>query len=86
MFNGLFEIHKVARSVNYSYKYKADLHKDDGRSISRNVAYLNILVHDMINLLYYKADQTLFFQIPLRDEARCLLTHDSCSSLEHLGH
>ena len=26
---------------------------DDGRSISRNVAHLNILVHDMINLLYY---------------------------------
>ena len=28
-------------------------HPDDGRSISRNVAHLNILVHDMINLLYY---------------------------------
>ena len=26
---------------------------DDGRSISRNVAHLNILVHDMINLLYH---------------------------------
>ena len=26
---------------------------DDGRSISRNVAHLNILAHDMINLLYY---------------------------------
>ena len=26
---------------------------DDGRSISRNVAHLNILVHDMIKLLYY---------------------------------
>ena len=26
----------------------------DGRSISRNVAHLNILVHDMINLLYYE--------------------------------
>ena len=25
---------------------------DDGRSISRNVASLNILVHDVINLLY----------------------------------
>ena len=25
----------------------------DGRSISRNVAHLNILVHDVINLLYY---------------------------------
>ena len=29
-------------------------HRDDGRSISRNVANLNILVHDMINLLYYE--------------------------------
>ena len=27
---------------------------DDGRSISRNVAHLNILVHDVINLLYYQ--------------------------------
>ena len=27
---------------------------DDGRSISRNVAHLNILVHDMINLLYHE--------------------------------
>ena len=27
---------------------------DDGRSISRNVASLNILVHDMINLVYYE--------------------------------
>ena len=38
---------------------------DDGRSISRNVADLNILVHDMINLLYYKIEilrkQTLRF-------------------------
>ena len=27
---------------------------DDGRSISRNVSSLNILVNDMINLLYYE--------------------------------
>ena len=27
---------------------------DDGRSISRNVVSLNILVHDMINLLHYE--------------------------------
>ena len=29
-------------------------HGEDGRSISRNVAHLNILVHDMINLLHYE--------------------------------
>ena len=28
---------------------------DDGRSISRNVAHLNLLVHDMTNLLYYNS-------------------------------
>ena len=28
---------------------------DDGRSISRNVAHLNILVHDVRNLLYYNS-------------------------------
>ena len=27
---------------------------DDGGSISRNVVYLDILVHDVINLLYYE--------------------------------
>ena len=27
---------------------------DDGRSISQNVAHLNIVVHDVINLLYYE--------------------------------
>ena len=26
---------------------------DDRRSISQNVALLNILVHDLVNLLYY---------------------------------
>ena len=34
------------QSVQYS--------PDDGRSISRNVSHLNILVHDVINLLYYE--------------------------------
>ena len=29
-------------------------HHRDGRSISRNVASLNTLVHDVINLLYYE--------------------------------
>ena len=29
-------------------------HNRDGRSISRNIASLNILVHDVINLLYYE--------------------------------
>ena len=31
---------------------------DDGRSISRNVAHLNILAHDVINLLYSDTEQT----------------------------
>ena len=33
---------------------KTKIWPDDGRSISRNVASLNILVHDVINLLYYE--------------------------------
>ena len=32
---------------------------DDGRSISRNIASLNILVHNMINLLYYYNNRRL---------------------------
>ena len=35
-------------------KKKEKKRPDDGRSISRNVAHLNILAHDMINLLYYE--------------------------------
>ena len=36
---------------------------DDERSISRNVADLNILVHDPINLLYYeyRTDKQKYF-------------------------
>ena len=37
---------------------------DDGRSISRNVASLNILVHDVINLLYYKSELLLDKKCP----------------------
>ena len=43
---------------------------DDRRSVSRNVSNLNILVHDVINLLYYKAN--LFEKIvaqPVRNAA-----------------
>ena len=31
---------------------------DDGRGISQNIAYLNILFHDVINLLYMNTEQT----------------------------
>ena len=33
---------------------------DDGRSISRNVAFLNILVHDVINLLNHRWSNKCF--------------------------
>ena len=38
---------------------------DDGRSISQNVAHLNILVHDLINLLHYEywTDKQKYFYI-----------------------
>ena len=37
----------------------------DGRSISRNIASLNILVHDVINLLYYEhwTDKRKYFYV-----------------------
>ena len=35
-------------------KYFSHHRADDGRSISWNVAQLNILVHNVINLLYYE--------------------------------
>ena len=35
-------------------RYFSHHRADDGRSISRSVASLNILVHDVINLLYYE--------------------------------
>ena len=37
---------------------------DNGRSISENVAHLNILIHDMINLLYYN-NSLVFETLPL---------------------
>ena len=38
---------------------------DDGRSISRNAAHLNILVHDVINILYYeyRTDKQKYFYV-----------------------
>ena len=40
---------------------------DDGRSISRNEAHLIILVHDVINLLYYEywTDKQKYFYVCL---------------------
>ena len=40
------------RFERYFSHHRARMRPDDGRSISRNVASLNILVHDVINLLY----------------------------------
>ena len=40
--------------MSWTSMFKWAMFPDDGRSISRNVAHLNILVHDMINLLYYE--------------------------------
>ena len=38
---------------------------NDGRSISWNVVYLNILVHGVINLLYYEywTDKQKYFHV-----------------------
>ena len=36
------------------YCFRSFMLPNDGRSISRNVALLNILVHDVINVLYYQ--------------------------------
>ena len=43
---------------------------DDGRSISGNVVHLNILVHDVINLLYYQywTDKQKYFYIVIMYE------------------
>ena len=45
----LAKIRKLEKTATKSFTLP-----DDGRSISRNVASLNILVHDVINLLYYE--------------------------------
>ena len=42
---------KNAGASNSSF---SRLWPDDGRSISPNIAFLNILVHDVINLWYYE--------------------------------
>ena len=41
--------------VGYVSRDLSPIIRSDGwRSISRNIAHLNILVHEMINLLYYE--------------------------------
>ena len=50
----LAKIRKLEKTMIKYSSYTNHLQPDDGRSISRNVAHLNILVHDMINLLYYE--------------------------------
>ena len=37
---------------------------ENGRSISRNVAWLNILLRDVMTLLYHYKKTTIFFPIP----------------------
>ena len=51
---GLSRHEQVCLSGLRFERYFSHHRADDGRSISRNVAHLNILVHDVINLLYYK--------------------------------
>ena len=40
--------------IFFKYERQSFTLPDDGRSISRSVAYLYILVFDVINLLYYE--------------------------------
>ena len=47
--------HEQVCLMRYRFERCFSLHRvDDGRSISRNVSSFNILVHDVINLLYYE--------------------------------
>ena len=71
IFACLFSIHNISLSCHEQVclsglrfeRYFSDhrCHLNDGRSISRNVAHLNILVHDMINLKHLLQDfQSVF--------------------------
>ena len=53
--------------IYFKYAQQSFMLPDDGRSISRNVAHLNILVHDLTNLLYYEysTDKQKYFSILL---------------------
>ena len=59
---------------------------DDGRSISRNVASLNILVHDVINLLYYKhrTDKRKYFYVISSDLKKTWTVIDRGLQIEFL--
>ena len=52
IFTCLFSIHNSISLSCHEQVNLSGLRPDDGRSISRNVAHLNLLVHDVINLLY----------------------------------
>ena len=62
IFAGLFSVHSTislsrreqVRLIRLRFeRYFSHHSPDDGRSISQNVASLNILVNDVINLLHY---------------------------------
>ena len=57
-FSSLTFSSKTIQTIDLAYvkifeRYFSHHHPDDGRGISQNVAHVNILVHDVINLLYY---------------------------------
>ena len=48
------EIYSAYNTISLSHHEQVSLSGFDGRSISRNVVHLKLLVHDVINLLYYE--------------------------------
>ena len=54
-------------------RYASPVIAYDGRSVSRNVAILNILVHNVINLLYYIMNSEFMFVYTKINYWRCEL-------------
>ena len=82
--NGIFNCVNILKGHSYYNKISLSRHEqvclsglrferyrlDDGRSISRNIAHWNILVQDVINLLYYQywIDKQKYFYIVIMYE------------------
>ena len=63
--SSLSQVHSVYCFGPRPHIYYKNARDDDGRSISRNVISLNILVHGVVNLLYYEhsTDKRKYFYV-----------------------
>ena len=70
--------------ISFKYARQSFTLPNAGRSIPRNIAQLNILVHDVINLLYYeyRTDKQNYFYVLTSYKETCLAINHAKSVLK----